>query len=199
MNVFQQIDTFLFYAINDGTSNALFDAVMPVITSTAVWRPIYAAIILWLLIFGKTKGRWCALGLLVAVAILDPLSTVLLKEPIGRLRPYDVLPDVFKLVGSGGGSFPSNHALNNAAAATIASAYYPRAKWVLWSIVLLICFSRVYVGVHWVSDVLAGAAIGTIAGVGMLWLLNKVTAWMDRRSASKRQQRENHLRQPPQA
>lgn len=181
MDAFQQFDTVLFYAVNHGLSNSFFDTIMPVLTSTAVWRPIYAAAILWLLIFGKAEGRWCALGLVVAVALLDPLSTHLLKEPIGRLRPYDVLPDAHQLVGSGAGSFPSNHALNNAAAAVIASSFYPRLRWVFWSLVFLIAFSRVYVGVHWVSDVLGGAAIGTIAGVGILWLLRKIINLVHRR------------------
>lgn len=181
MDVFQQFEICIFYAVNHGLSNPFFDSIMPVLTSTQVWRPIYAVAILWLLIFGKAHGRWCALGLVVAVAILDPLSTHLLKEPIGRLRPYDVLPDVHKLVGSGSGSFPSNHALNNAAAAVIASAFYPRLRWLFWSLVVLIAFTRVYVGVHWVSDVVGGAAIGAIAGMAMLWLLEKFITKVNQR------------------
>jgi len=192
MDAFQQFDTFLFYAINHGLSNSFFDTLMPVVSSTVVWRPIYALAILWLLIFGKTEGRWCALALLLAVAILDPLSTHLLKEPIGRLRPYEVLPDVHKLVGSGGGSFPSNHALNNAAAAVIASSFYPRLRFVFWSLVALIAFSRVYVGVHYVSDVVGGAAIGAIAGAGVLWLIKKIITIVHQRRGLR-------STQPPQA
>ncbi len=192
MDAFQQFDTVLFYVVNHGLSNPFFDSIMPVLTSTEVWRPIYAVAVLWLLIFGKAHGRWCALGLVVAVAILDPLSTHLLKEPIGRLRPYDVLPDVNKLVGSGSGSFPSNHALNNAAAAVIASAFYPHLRWVFWSLVVLIAFTRVYVGVHWVSDVVGGAAIGALAGAGILWVLRKIIKSVNRR-------RGVHSTQPPPA
>ncbi|MBU3741038.1 MAG: phosphatase PAP2 family protein [Candidatus Kapabacteria bacterium] len=163
----ETLDIWLFYAINHGLSNELFDTVMPVLTSSRLWLPCYIAGILLLLWRGGTRGRWCAATLLVSIALTDPLSTHLLKETIQRIRPYEALGDVIKLVGSGGGSFPSNHALNNASAAMILSSYYRRYTWLWWTIAGIIGFTRVYCGVHYPSDVVGGLAIGTLAGYGL--------------------------------
>ena len=114
------------------------DAVFPAITNTSYWRPVYAVALVLLIWKGGVRGRWAAGTLIVMVSLLDPLSTHFLKETIGRLRPYDVLPDVHQLVSSGSGSFPSNHALNNAAAATVLTFYYPRLMWLWIGIALLI-------------------------------------------------------------
>lgn len=170
------VDIWLFYAINHGWSNPVFDTVMPFITATSTWRPIYAIAILLLLWRGKRYGRICAVTLLVSVSLTDPLSNHFLKETIQRLRPYDALGDVYQLVGSGGGSFPSNHALNNAAAAMICTLFYPRLAWLWWSVTILIGISRVYVGVHYPSDVLGGLAIGAIAGLILGFLAKKLAS-----------------------
>ncbi len=170
-------DTWLFYVINHGLSNFVFDAVMPIVTTTAYWRPVYTIAIVWLIWKGGMRGRICAATLVVAVALLDPASTYLLKEPISRLRPYDVLPDVHLLVSSGAGSFPSNHAINNTAAAVILSPSYPKQRWIWWIIAITVSFSRIYCGVHWPTDVIAGMAIGAIAGFGFV----KLAEWLQRR------------------
>lgn len=160
-------DVWLFYAINHGWSNVVFDYAMPIVTDTAVWRPIYVLGIAALLLRGGRKGQWCAAALLIGVAIADPASHNFLKEPIGRLRPYISLTDVHQLSGSGGGSFPSNHALNNAMAAVLLSWRFPSMAWLWWLVAAAIMVSRIYVGVHWPSDVLAGAVIGAAWG----WIL----------------------------
>jgi undecaprenyl-diphosphatase len=170
----EQIDAWIFYAINHGMQNPVFDAVMPVITNTTYWRPIYALALILLAWKGGRTGRICALTLIVTVAVLDPLSTHLLKETIGRLRPYDVLGDVHRLINSGSGSFPSNHALNNSAAAMVLGYFYPRLTWLWWTIAITIAYSRIYCGVHWPSDVLGGIGIGALAGWGIVSLL-KIT------------------------
>ncbi len=175
-------DVWLFYAVNHGWSSPVLDVFMSVITTTAYWRPIYAFGIIALLIAGYRKGWrtegsefvWCALVLMASVALFDPLSNVLLKETLQRPRPYLVLGDVYQLVASGGGSFPSNHALNNAAAATIISHFFPRWKFMAWGIACTIAISRVYVGVHYPSDVLGGVVIGYVGALCLLALWRRV-------------------------
>lgn len=164
----QQIDRWLFYAVNHGWSNVVFDWLFVAITTTRHWYPVWAVMLVWLVWKGGRGGRWCAATLVVLIALLDPLSHHFLKETVHRLRPFAILPDAIQLVGTGGGSFPSNHAMNNAAMSTVLWAYYPRLRWLFVTVVVLVCISRVYCGVHWPSDVVAGAAIGVLAGLGMV-------------------------------
>lgn len=164
-NVF---DITLFYAINHGWTNGILDTLFPILTDVRWWRPVYVIGLVALSIFGGRRGRLCTLALVLVPLMLDPASSTFLKETIGRLRPFDVLPDVISRAGASGGSFPSNHALNNSAAATILSHMYPRRTLLWWALAVLIAVSRVYVGVHWPTDILAGTALGILGGLAIL-------------------------------
>ena len=182
LEVLVSLDRWAFYGINHGVSNPLFDSVMPVITSTTFWLPIYVIGIVFLIgrgiITRKTGGMRlvaCAVVMLLGILLLDQAGHRLLKELIGRPRPYLVLPNVHHLVGSGGGSFPSNHAMNNAFIAVILSAWFPAFRPLWWTLAAVIMFSRPYCGVHYPSDVLGGAVIGLMAGYVALRLVR--TRW----------------------
>jgi undecaprenyl-diphosphatase len=164
------IDVWLLYAVNSGLANPLCDWFFPILTNAKwLWWPIYALGLAWMCFKGGRRGIVYAISLVLAVAILDPLSHNFLKETIDRVRPYDALGGVRQIIHSGGGSFPSNHAMNNMAAAVILAAYAPRYRWLWFGIAALIAFARVYEGVHYPSDVLGGALIGIIGG----WVLTK--------------------------
>jgi undecaprenyl-diphosphatase len=91
-----------------------------------------------------------------------------LKVLAQRVRPCHVLSSLHQLTACGGTfSFPSNHALNTAAAAAFLQVLYPVTGWVTWPIVFLAGISRVYVGAHYVTDVLGGWVIGGVLGGGL--------------------------------
>jgi len=109
--------------------------------------------------------------LAVLFGLADGLGA-LLKQLVERVRPCHALSGVHQLAGCGGTfSFPSNHALNTAAAAAFLHVLYPRTGWVSWPLVAVIGFSRVWVGGHYLTDVLGGWVIGGVLGTGVALLL----------------------------
>jgi membrane-associated phospholipid phosphatase len=94
-----------------------------------------------------------------------------LKVVIGRPRPFEVLPDTHPLLtATVGQSMPSGHAATSLAGAVILSALVRRraVTVVLLLVAAAMAFSRVYIGVHYPGDALAGAALGAaVAGVGL--------------------------------
>jgi undecaprenyl-diphosphatase len=106
-----------------------------------------------------------------SIVALDFLGARL-KDLIARPRPCLALSDVTALAGCGKmGSFPSNHALNTATAVAFFQVLYPKSGWISWPLVVLIGLARVYVGAHYLTDVLAGWVIGGLCGAGLAWLL----------------------------
>ncbi len=102
---------------------------------------------------------------------LASLASLALKGLFERSRPPDAI-GADALVGvPGSPSFPSGHAMTAFAAAGAVAVLAPRLRWPVLALAALIGFSRVYLGVHFWLDVLAGAALGLVVGVGVAWRL----------------------------
>jgi len=159
------IDVVLFRFINSTLANPVTDKIMPFITDVKNWYLLY--IFLWFLILFK-GGKYrvgLAIGMILLVAISDQLSSILLKHLFERPRPCKVLENVHLLVGcTDSYSFPSSHAVNNFAAAMFFTYFYKHLKWILFSVASIMALSRIFVGVHYPSDVIGGALIGIAIG-----------------------------------
>ena len=119
------------------------------------------------------KTRPIGFAALLAVGIGALITNVALKNIIARTRPYEVVDGLRLIIDRQSDfSFPSGHSCASFAAAMV---YYKSApkKWGISAVVLasLIAFSRLYVGVHYPSDVLAGIAVGIFAAWSALQII----------------------------
>ncbi len=165
IDLLYSIDSSVFYFINSTISNPIFDNFFPFITNVKNWYLAY--IILWSILFfkGGRIGKFASFGIILLIISSDQISSNLLKNLFERVRPCNALNDVNILVNcSRSFSFPSSHAVNNFAVAFYFYKLYPKLKWVLFITAALVALSRPYVGVHYPSDILAGALIGMLIG-----------------------------------
>ena len=160
-----ELDANIFYLINSTLKNSFFDIIMLVITNIRYWRIPLILGWLALMIFGGKKEREVGILCVLAIILTDMFVAKFIKLYIHRTRPCFDIPDVYELVGTGGFSFPSNHAANNFSVTTVIFLYNRRIGYMFYGLGILIGFSRVYVGVHYPLDVLAGFLVGIYDGI----------------------------------
>jgi membrane-associated phospholipid phosphatase len=171
-------DEKLFVLINQGLANRVFDWLMPPLTDwNKHWEGIAVFLALWLalMLLGGKKGRIIGMLIIPLILMSDQLSSSVLKEWIQRPRPcheFDgltIVRQVRLLVPCGSGySFPSSHAVNNVAFAAFLSYYYRRWSWLFFFYAFLMGLSRIVVGVHYPSDVIAGALFGFLCAAAFI-------------------------------
>ncbi len=124
--------------------------------------------VIWILLAAVflIQKKYQKTGISMAIALLLGLlaTNVLLKNWVCRPRPYVTIPGLDALVTAGDWSFPSGHSTSSMAAAVVIFCRTPRKIGIPAMILgVLICLSRLYVGVHYPSDVICGALIGVLA------------------------------------
>lgn len=138
-------------------------------TSGIIW--IAAGIIL--LFFKKT--RVTGIILLAALTLGFLTGDVLLKHLINRPRPFTVNTDMILLIKQpSGASFPSTHSVLAAAATTVLLAKNRKLGFIALALTVCIAFSRLYLYVHYPTDVLCGLLLGTLCGITVLLIAKTV-------------------------
>ena len=186
MDIFYSIDLAIFYFFNHTISTGFFDKFFSLVTSVNNWYITYILLLGLLFFKGGRVGKISVLGIIILITITDQVSHKILKELFDRARPCNALSDVLTPLGcTGSFSFPSNHAVNNFAAAAFFSILFPNYRTVLFTVASIVALSRVYLGLHYPSDVIAGAALGFVFGHFFGLALLKIEDIINRRKILK--------------
>jgi len=157
------------------------DAIAPMWRNKYLWYPFYLFILTIVAINFRQVFLPFLLCAVLTVTVADTLSSKVIKPTVKRDRPCrnDALPQPkILLINCGAGySFTSSHATNHFAIAVFfiltLGSIFPRTKglFLLWA--ASIAYGQVYVGVHYPLDVLGGAALGSLIGIGTGFLFNR--------------------------
>ena len=158
------MNAMIFQAIN-GTANT--SGLIDFIGKFFADYLLYIAVLFFIVLFFINKTRL----MVIAIGISVFLSRIVITEPLKRIfhiaRPYVSIDGVKKIVGENGDyfSFPSGHASVFFAIATAIFCFNKKWGIVSFIIAILVGVARIYVGVHWPIDVVAGALIGILSGI----------------------------------
>ncbi|MES2854434.1 MAG: phosphatase PAP2 family protein [Bdellovibrionota bacterium] len=158
------LDRALFVHINHDWANSVFDQIFPFITDLHR-NPYFFFLVFPLLVLWVWKARMAAvkwiLVLTIAIGLSDGFSYRVVKAHAQRSRPVETgLSVVLRTNHHSGTSFPSNHAANMFAGATVLAFAFPAWTFLFVLIATAVAYSRVYVGVHFPLDVTVGGLIG---------------------------------------
>lgn len=150
----------------------IMDKVMIAITNLgnggAVW------IFIGLVLTASKKYRKAGFITLAALILSAILGEGILKHLVQRMRPSANIPQASLLIAKPSSySFPSGHSAASFAAATVLAKYFRKLRIPVFCFAALIAFSRLYLYVHYPSDVLFGIILGTICGSISIYVFNK--------------------------
>ncbi|HIA35274.1 MAG TPA: phosphatase PAP2 family protein [Flavobacteriales bacterium] len=175
-DILVSFDTWLFLLLNSLHLEAL-DPIMVIISGKFTWIPLYVILLLLVIKKHQIKSMLIVVPFIVLlITSSDQISVHLFKNLFERLRPCHNpdLDDFIHLLGNCGGKygFLSSHASNTFALATFLILLMKQRAY-LYALIFwagLVSYSRIYLGVHYPADILAGACLGILIGM-LFWNL----------------------------
>lgn len=169
----QRLDDSILFFISNNMHSQILDRIMVILTSIGDNGFIWIIIALLLMINKKYRS----VGLMVLGALL--LGTILgdgvLKPLFHRLRPSaNILPSDLLITKPMSYSFPSGHTTSSFAAAGVLSKYLKKYAFGFFVLAALIAFSRMYLFVHYPTDIIAGIVLGLICSRIIIFIFSKI-------------------------
>lgn len=169
----QNIDRIILQYIQNNLHRPIMDNIMIILTRLGEQGLIWIAIALLLMI--RRKTRYISFVVLGALVLNALLGEVLLKNLIQRARPFVGAAKVNLLITKPlSYSFPSGHTASSFAAAGVLSHYFKKYAPVFFILASLIAFSRLYLYVHYPTDVLGGIILGLISSRIAIYTFNRL-------------------------
>lgn len=175
-----ELDKNLFLAIN-GSHNDFFDRFFYLFSQKEVWIPCIIAILYVLIKAKKKESIWLILGLILSILLADQVCSSILKPWVARLRPSRApeltgLVHLIKDYTGGKFGFASSHAGNSFAVAAFLGLLFRNKTFgvIIFSWAILNSYSRIYIGVHYPLDIIAGTIIGLSSALISFTLLKKI-------------------------
>lgn len=183
LSMLKAMDTMVFLTVNSH-HNAYFDSVMWLVSGKLIWVPMYVSLFFVLL---KNYSYKVVFAILLAIGVVilftDSFTAQVIRPWVCRLRPSNLDNPMSSMVhivdGYRGGAygFPSNHASNTWGLAFFITFLFRRYKltffFFLWA--LLVCYSRMYLGVHYFGDLLIGGLLALAGASTIFYVFRKVS------------------------
>lgn len=166
----------------NGIHTDALDPVMYYLTKTEFWLPLYLLLIYLLFRTHGKQALWALAAIAVCILITDQVTSGILKPLVARPRPSHEpsLEGLLHLVNNYRGGkygFASSHAANTAGVAMFVFLFFRdryRMIWIMFAWAAVMCYTRLYLGVHYPGDILVGAMIGIGAG----WFSFRLYKWL---------------------
>lgn len=169
------------FLILNGLHQSWLDQPMYLLSERLIWVPLYA-LLLYLIYRKYRSDTWIVvIGIIVMVTLSDQLASAVMKPLFERLRPSrdPSLEGMVHIVNNYRGGlygFASSHAANTFGVATFVCMMLPEKKYllVLFAWAAFVSYTRIYLGVHYPGDIVAGAIVGALCA----WLSVRITHFL---------------------
>ncbi len=174
--IIQIFDESILFFIQENLRNPVMDRFMVFVTSLG--NAGFLWIFIAFLLLCQKRYQKCGIALICALSLSMLISDEILKPLVGRLRPNVKFPEIPLLIGSiHSRSFPSGHSTVAFATAAVLFSYYKFAGILAYVTAALIAYSRLYLFVHYPTDVLGGVILGSVIAYLIVNAINQLYSY----------------------